>query len=791
MRLIAIVFGTVILTICFVPQLSIAEERGVSGIEEVIVTARRREETAQTVPIPITAVTGEMLRDRGGFDMRDLSRVTPNLAYANSPVAKNSAVVFLRGIGQVNWGPAQDPKVGTYLNGVYLGRPQGGIFDLLDIDRVEVLRGPQGTLFGRNTTAGLIHVITKEPHNEFEAKVKVGGGENGQQLYAGTVNIPFGDTFAGRFTVQHREEDGYVDNTFDGSEWNDQNSQNGRASFLWTPADSFEAVLSLDAQRVREKPTLATCNFLGPDNGALAGGLEGLAWVFGTYDDVRDNCLAQGYLRGYEDDPDNDSKIDAWGVALTLRWDIEGIGELTSISSYRDMEERNGSWGFISDSAAGNVLEIHQPPGRDNTFDQWSQEFRLAGTAFDDRLDWVGGIYFFSEDARQLFDVPLFRNMVAPDCALVPQFCLDLGGITFGQIVQGVAAGSNTLDYDATNESQAIFAEGTWHFSDKLAVTAGIRYTEDDRELSLRQTLIDGSVDAGYVCPDGSAKIDSTCSRTNDGQSEVTPRVIVSYQLAEDLMVYGGWSKGYSSGGINQTPRLEAYQPEVSKNWEVGFKSQFWDQRVRLNITGFYNTYEEQQQSVGRIIDNQPVVAILNAQEATLFGIETELTVVPAEGWLITASHGYIHGEYDEFTVSDTMTGPPPALVETVEIRDLSDITVVRGSPYTYNISVAKDFNFSSGDSVTAQVGWSYRGRRYDNFESPAFTRQAKYGLMDARITWRLRNDNTTISLWGTNILDRKYTASRGGEPDDNIQRINWGKPSIFGVELTHLFARS
>ncbi|MDP7211772.1 MAG: TonB-dependent receptor [Vicinamibacterales bacterium] len=772
------------------PASVLAESESSRTVEEVVVTARRREENVQTVPIPITAVTGESLRDRAAFDIRDLERVTPNLSYGNSAVSKNSAEVFLRGIGQVNWGPAQDPKVGTYLNGVYIGRPQGGIYDLLDVERIEVLRGPQGTLFGRNTTAGLIHIITKKPTDEFAARIKVGAGEDGQFLVAGTANIPLSDSLAARFAIQHREQDGFVHNMYDGSDWNDANSANARATFLWTPTDQFEAELGFDAQRVREKPTIASCSFLGPENGALAPGLEGIAWYFGAYDAVRDNCKSQGYLTGYEDDPDDSSEIDSIGVNLTMRWDLD-IGELTSITSYRDMTERNGSWGFITDSIEGNVLEIQQPLGRDNSFDQWSQEIRLGGTAFDDQLDWVGGIYFFAENAHQLFDVPLFRNMAAPDCADAPQFCMDIGGgLTLGMIAQSVQAfASTTVDYDATNESQAIFAEGTYHFNDRLSVTAGIRYTEDDRELSLTQTLLVpyGGTDPAFICPDGSAPINNTCSRETGSQSEVTPRLILSYQMNDDIMLYGGWSKGYSSGGLNQTPRLEDYEPETSENWEVGFKSSLWDSRIRLNMTAFYNTYENQQQSVGRMIDNQPVVAILNAQEATLYGVETELTIVPADGWLITAAHGYTHGEYEEFGITDVEIGPPPQLVETVVVRDVSDTKVIRGPPYTYSVSVAKDFNFDNG-SLTTQVGWSFRGRRYDDLDAPDHSFQKKYGLLDARATWRFPNDQTELSAWGTNLLDKKYTLSRGGGPDEVFQRIYWGPPSMVGLELTHAF---
>src|SRR5262245_28475512 len=407
-------------------------------VEEILVTARRQEEAAQSVPIPITAATGDQLESRSSFDIKDMERVTPNLSFVNSPVAKNSSNVFLRGIGQINWGPAQDPKVGTYVNGVYMGRSQGNVFDLLDVDRVEVLRGPQGTLFGRNTTAGLIQVITKQPTDQFEAIVKAGGGNYDQRLLSGIVNVPITDTLAARFALQHREREGYVHNHFDDTDWQDENAENGRATVLWSPTENFDVTLGLDFQRVREYPSLATCRFLGPANGATSTGLEFFAWVFGTYDAIRATCLKQSAYGSYEDDPDNRSNIDSRGTTVKVRWNIENIGELTSITAYRTMDEINGSWGFVGDSAIGDVLEIQQPRGRDNNFDQISQEFRLAGTLFSDKLDWQVGVYYFEENADQVFGVPLFRKSVPPSCAQVPQFCIPTPplGITLGQTAQ-------------------------------------------------------------------------------------------------------------------------------------------------------------------------------------------------------------------------------------------------------------------------------------------------------------------------------------------------------------------
>ena len=241
-----------------------AQESGISAIEEIVVTARRREEGAQLVPIPV-AMSGEEMRDRAANDLTDISRITPNMDYAKSASNRGAAQVFLRGIGQVNWSPVQDPKVGVYLDGVYLGRPQGAVFDIMDLERVEVVRGPQGTLFGRNTTAGLVHVITRKPQDEFEAEVQVGGGNDGQINVGGIVNLPISDTLATRFSFQHRESDGYVKNNGASTHWNDEDSQMFRGSALWTPTEALSAQLTFDYQRVREHPGLGTCEWAGPD----------------------------------------------------------------------------------------------------------------------------------------------------------------------------------------------------------------------------------------------------------------------------------------------------------------------------------------------------------------------------------------------------------------------------------------------------------------------------------------------------------------------------------------------
>lgn len=757
------------------------------GIEEVVVTARRREETAQSVPIPITVLRSEELETRGALDLRDLERITPNLSFENTTVNRNTAQVFLRGIGQTNFGPGQDPKVGIYLDGVYLARSQGAVFDLLDIDRVEVLRGPQGTLFGRNTTAGLVHVITKRPGKTFEADVRGHAGNEGQFGGGISLNIPLTDTLAARISAQHRESDGYVENRADGSDWMDENSQNARAAFAWTPNDRFDALLALDYQYVREKPGLASCEWVGGEDLFALGGLEGLAALGDFADDIKATCEADKPYSGFEEDPNDSNKLDAWGAALTLTYNLTPNLELTSVTAHRDIEDVNGSWGIGGDSLAGDTVSVHQSNDRPSEHDQFSQEIRLSGTAIDEKLTFVAGLYHFDENSSVNVQVPLFEGWLPPDCAVNPFAtpCFPaFPGATFGDLILQTQASSNFSAYAGENKSDALFAEVTYSFTEDLSVTAGVRHTKDERELTVMQERITGAEDPSFLCADGSLPIARMCS-VSDNWTETTPRVIVDYKLTDEVLLYGSWSKGYSSGGFNQDPQLARYEPEISKNWELGVKSTFFDRRLRLNLTGYHNTYENQQLTVLRTIRGRQVNVILNAQEATLYGLELEMQALLGD-WSFTLSGGTTEGHYDKFEVQDVLLGPPPAFEETVVTRDLTDNELVLGSPFTASAGVGYTRALAGGASLAFDVGYSYRGRQYNDIDAREGIRQDAYGLLDARITWSLSNGRTSFSVVGNNLRDEEYFVNAFGDTGAARNGFYWGTPRRVRVEFRH-----
>ena len=771
-------------------------------IEELLVTARRREENVQEVPIPVTALSGQDLKDRAADDVRDLMRITPNLDFQQAASAKNTAQVFLRGIGQVNWAPTQDPKIGIYVDGVYLGRSQGAVFDFLDVDRVEVLRGPQGTLFGRNTTAGLIHVISNRPQEAFDYAVAAGVGNDGILTGEAMINIPFSDTLAARLAVQHREADGYVKNTGTGEDWNDEDSQVARLSLRWQPNDRLLADLIVDLQRVREKSGLGSCEWGGPDNGADAPflSLQSAAYWLGVYDEIKDTCNATTAYESGENDP-AENNVDALSFALNLDVDL-GFATLSSISSYRDLEDFNGSWGWASDTV-GTASYLEVIGVDDNKAEQWSQELRLSGVAFNDTVDWTVGGYLFEEDADNNLDVPLFRGVQLPDCESSPISCFPfplipgtplapLGGVPFGVVAQQLfqIGGSRHQIFDATNSSEALFGEVTWRFMDRFALTAGVRHTWDKREFTRTERLLIGVPDPTLACPPGTPPpVGGTTCYVEESFSETTPRAILSYNISENVMVYGGWSRGYSSGGFNQDVRMRPFDPEISSNWEGGIKSLLRDGRLMLNLTAFHNTYENQQLTVGRTVDGQPTADLINAQQATLYGFEGEIRAELPAGFYMLGSIGVLDGEYDEFTVQDNLTDPTTGL-EVIVTRDLKDTEVVRLAPVTYSVALGNHRAFDGGGTLNAQLGWAFRGRTYNTLETQRSSRQGKYGLLDGRVVWTLPNGQTSIALWGSNLLDREYYGSAidltGGNSPAGTNTKYWGEPRRFGIEFRH-----
>ena len=796
----------VLFSMLFIPYSVSSEDEEASGgvLEEIVVTARKREETAQSVPIPISALSESQMEARNVTDIQDIQRITPNLDFQSSSVNINNTQVFIRGIGQVNWAITQDPKIGIYIDGVYLSRAQGGLVDIMDLERVEVLRGPQGTLFGRNTTAGLVQLITKGPSQEQEANLKLGFGDDGHEMFGGMLNLPLSDNLAARFAVYSKKTDGYMLNAFNGEMHGNENSNSYRASFART-GDVYNVRFTYDRFESDIKSPLASCRFVGPEVGALAGGLPAVAFIFGSYDSMKSNCRNSSKKHSYDNAPRLDAETEVDSYTLTQSVDLS-FGELTLISNKREIESFNGSWGWNYGNGPGvsgnaNLIDVINNPSEISVE---SHEIRLSGSS--DSLDWVIGAYIFEENGTEDIDVPLFRGVLPPPATVWPVFYVPgLADVALGT----QAFGSRSQGYNVTNENDAFFAEFTYQISDQLDLTLGARRTNDDRYFERWQSLYGGAFDPTYFCPGmPSAEVapgvvvplSDRCVQTVS-YSETTPRAILSYQQSDDVMIYASYSKGYSSGGFNQDTRMRPFLPEISDNFEIGFKSTLRDGNLRLNATYFNNSYENQQLTVGRLVDGQPTADLINAQEAELNGIELEILAQLNESWSMTLAYGHLEGEYDEFTVEDNVytTAADGSTVESIVTRDLSYIEFGNGGDTdTLDISFIHTTSLPSGGNLVSVIGATRKDDQYASLENTPSSFIPAYNLVDGRINWNLADGVTTISFWGKNLTDKDYvynmldqagTVQIGGtDPGLGMAADYWGPPRRVGIEFRRDF---
>ena len=786
------------LSLITIPSTSIFAEEEVSVFDEVVVTARKRAEYSQSVPIPISALNEEQLEIRNIVELTDIEKLAPNLSIQASSVNSGVLEVYMRGIGQANWAIPHDPKIGLYTDGVYAARPQGGLVDLYDLQRVEVLRGPQGTLFGKNTTAGLINIITNQPTQETEGKIRLGAGSDSHQLIEGMFNTPLSDSLAFRFSFLTKETDGYIINSITGNDRGNEDTTSFRAQLKYD-TDAYSANLAFSRFDQDERAALGSCRFTGPENGALSGGLGAVANIFGIYDALKANCRSTTKDVSLDTSPNENNTAEKDSITLTQIFETE-VGTIESISNYSELDAFNGTWGWVMGNGPGvNFLEIHDDT---MTHEQWSQELRLSGST--ENMDWVVGLYAFEEDGEATIDVPLFRG-VNPSPLLPPALA--------AVALQTKLLGSETQGSITNMQNQAVFFEGTYGLSDNLDLTIGARYTEDEREYTRSSELYEdasaigmpGTFNLFYACPTmvtnafGFATSDR-CTRTVE-YSETTPRAILSYQQTDDVLFYASYSKGYSSGGFNGDVAMRRFLPETSDNYEFGMKGEFFDNRLRVNATAFSTTYENQQVTVGRIVNGTPIADLVNAQEATLEGMEFEILAQLSDSLVLTAMLATFEGEYDEFIIEDntTVTNADGSLSTLVVERDITD-TGFGGNDdrLTWDVSLIHTYDLGDGSDIQSTIGISYHDEENYTLEDVPSSVADDYELVDARITWNLADGQTSISLWGTNLTDEEYVNNMLSQSGDiEIGGTNfslgmtadyWGEPRRYGVEFRRNF---
>lgn len=711
--------------LCVAPKPAAARgtsaDKSESKVEEITVTARKREENLQNVPISITAFTGMDLESRGFTKIDQIQNATPNLTfYSYTPFggSSNNATVYLRGIGQSDFAPTTEPGVGIYVDGVYYGRSVGSVLSLIDIDRVEVLRGPQGTLFGRNTIGGAISITSTKPTGRFGVKAQVTVGSYNKINTKGSINIPITDTLYGLLSVGTFNQDGYVKHVRTGQDFGDNHTIAGRAALRWEPNDKLTADLAFDYSRERDNgpatvysgavyldPTVVppTGNFPYANNVVLGPvtGCDGTpANPAGSLDNPA--CINDQYLGQKNGDPKAYfSNDDTWGVSLSVNWSPNDWLTMRSITAYRNLHSH---FSFEGDdtpvflTATEDLLTQHQ----------LTQELQMLGTSFHKRLQWILGFFYFREHGKN-------PNSVT----LLPVTILSGG------------------KYD--NDSIAGFAQATWHITDKWHLTAGLRYTKDSNGFLPQQVVLQDR--SGGFFPAGTPLLPSV--EVKSGVSNVTPMVNLAYDWNDALMLYATYAEGFKGGGFHQRvfpplSKVPRFGPEYVDSYELGFKYATPDHRFTLNAAGFYSNYNDLQVTVFNSV--APVLA--NAGDATIAGFELESEWVPADSWLVEAGVGYLDAGYDNVDPATRLTGHEK---------------LARVPKWTLNASLTKEFALGVYGTVKPRIDWSYRSKIwFDTFNTP-FMVQGGYHLVNASVAWSSNDDHYGLVLGVTNLTNKKY----------------------------------
>lgn len=732
-------------------------------IEEVVVTARKREEGLQDAPISITAVTGEALQLRQITSSDKLAQITPNLTFdSNAPTSGHSgaAQIYIRGIGQQDFLGVVDPGVGVYVDGIYYARTIATVFDFLDVERIEVLRGPQGTLFGRNTIGGAITIHSRKPVSEREGEIGVKVGTD--RLVETRLNVsgPLSDNLLARLTLGSKNRDGYVERLRDGIDLGDDDMITGRGILLWSPADNLEVFLSADYLDKNENG--APLVFGGINNAQVAPQfaaiLSGcLPPTPARLNDLTDpacpnNQFAAGPYANNGTGPVA-SAITQWGINGTVEWDVSDTVAFKSITGYRKMEDR-----ALRDSDNSPLLVFHSVV--ENEQDQFSQELQLLGSGLNERLQWILGAYYFKEDIVSDQALFLGANPV-----------LFMGGA--GRVVTQAFQ----IDFDAENRAAALFAQASYDLTEQLSLTAGLRYTDEEKSIVPDQrvlTTLLGFPTGHYFVPNTERTVQF---------DDVTPMVNLSYQWTPELMAYATYSAGFKSGGLNgrnilfnADAQVTPFDPEQASTVELGVKSSWLDNRLILNGAYFNTQYEDVHLTVRLGI----APTVFNGGEATIRGFELESTFAPNTNWLINAGLGYLDNEYDTID---------PSLASRGVIRVTQDNDLPLSPKWSANIGIAYTQTF--GNTVlTPRFDWIRTGKKFFDAENNPGAEQDAVVVVNAALALDAADDRWSLVLAAANLTDKEYLVAATDATFTGLGYLEhvYARPREFSLQIKYRF---
>lgn len=713
-----------------------------SGIQEIVVTAQKRAENVQDIPIAVTALGAEALQSAGFDELADLTRLAPSLQISNfGPIA----FVTMRGIGNENSTAGGDPGVALHFDGIYIGRPVGSLFTAFDTARVEVLRGPQGTLYGRNATGGSINYITTRPQSDFSASGDLTYGSFDRKRARGVVNLPVGDGLSTRVVGFIERRDGFSENAFPGRrDANDADNWGVRGHILFEPTGSnFSALLS--ATYIKSGGVGSQAELREPFPGTTTG--QNLAGppIPGTNNYLVNGVPVLNDLRPFRENENADQFQNNRFLlfSATLENDF-GPVTLKSITGYVETGFNSRSDHDFSPLPLAELLLTEDSK-------QFSQEIQLLSNN-DSAFKWiVGGFYFHEEASRRSQFFGSRYDIIARGAGVVSGF--DVGG-------------------DITSRSYAAFAQATYDISERFSLTGGLRYTNDRKR----------GTNSGFQF--GPAPYSGPVAASFDA---FTYRLAADFDVTDDILVYASYSTGYKSGGVNQVsiPALTnpVYRPETVKAIELGLKSRLLERRLQMNLALYHNKYDDLQFQVFGVSGPEA----FNADGATVQGVELEIVALPADSLRFDASAAYTDATFD---------------TQVVQGVQLGGNLVQRTPEWTFNAGVTADWEVGFGSmrlraevNHTSAIHYSAFNRRA-GFAAPGGSDYAQgYDNANLRLFWFSPNERFSLELYATNVFDTVQTGNvfrdigfldipGGGGPEN----VSYLPPRQFGATFAFKF---
>ena len=773
-----------------------ADTEEATNLDRIVVTAQSRDQELQDVPIALQVIGEDLIQQLSAENIGDLDSFVPGLVVSDSQPTQAS--FRLRGISTGDFGIGTDPTVGVYVDGVYAGRGGGTVLPFLDVERVEVLKGPQGTLFGRNSAAGAVSIITNRPVDHVEGRVKVRLGNYDKRYLEGMFNAPLGERAAFRFNALVNRSDGWLEDAATGKDLNGDDDWATRTSFRWDLTDNTQMLLNWEHEKLDQKshPTIGIVEL------PAAPGLP-------TYPINEDAYLNPLHQPIYSDLEDNKEARNFDGVTLILDHAFEW-GHLTSTSAWREFDTVNRA---EEDGTNRRYLYIDTANREENT--SWYQEFKFSGST--DKIDWVAGASYYQEKARQASEVNAFTDTVNT-ITITQDVWGPFGGLfSFADTLlagAGIDASLlghpwqesyiNTLD----SKAYALFGDVIWHATDKVNLTFGLRYTRDEKDFTwfnARRSapgfdaVLDLAEEAGLFEALGIPRsflvfdiafVDAISeankgltTRASNSWSDLSPRFVIDYHTSDDTMLFASLAKGYKAGGFNTFSRGASIDNEDVWNFETGIKTTFPEQSLQFEASAYYYIYDNRQ---ALRLDTTATIPryVTDTSDQTAYGIDFSGRWQPTRALGFDFNAAYINSKYKNYLTPEglDLDGQPT------------------GEPsWSFAAGVNYDWMLSNGGDIRFSLRHAYRGKCRKNDESetsascvefPAFEIGGAQNRTDLRVGWTSPSDTWRVAVYANNLFDKRYVTGlhRYGTSVFGTTGAGVNDPRFYGLELQYKF---